>query len=101
MKNCLTWEQILNSYTNTPRDVVTLKQGLWFYVYGDGKDIYIEAGKSHIPSSKINITRKIDKQNFEIVYKTYVSNTPRSEIVDVTRNSAYWFGIFEELTNKS
>jgi len=99
--NNLTWEEILNSYTKKPRDVITLKRGLWFYVYGDGEEVYIEAGKKHCPSSKINSTRKIDKQNFEVVYKTYLSSAPRSEIADVTYNSAYWFGIFKDMSGKN
>ncbi|MBQ7376356.1 MAG: hypothetical protein IJW52_05695 [Clostridia bacterium] len=97
--NNLTWESILISFTENPRDVLTRKNGVWFYTFGDGKNVYVEAGKNHKNCSKITIRRRLDCENFENIFYMYVNNTPRSDLLEITRNSSYWFGIFSDLLN--
>lgn len=95
--NTLTWEKILNSFTENPRDVLTRDGGVWFYAYGDGKNVYIEAGKNHTKCSKITMRRILDKSNFKDVFDMYLTGAPRSEVCAITQNSSYWFGIFSTL----
>ena len=98
MKN-LTWKAILDEFTEKPRDVITRENGVWFYAYGDGKDVYVESGKNHKKSSKITVRRRLDYKNFEKVLNLYMNNAPRKEVLMITQNSSYWFGIFYDLQN--
>ena len=93
----LTINSIVNSYTNNPRNVITRKNGVWFYAYGDGENVYIESGRGKARCSKITVRRRLDLNNFDQVYMMYKQGNPRSEICDVTQNSSYWFGIFEDM----
>ena len=97
----LTWEVILKSFAQNPRDVITRQNGVWFYTYVDGKNIYIETGKDHTNASKLTMRRRLDKENFETIYDMYVNHVPRSKIRAVTLNSSYWFGIFSDLLNSN
>lgn len=97
--NNLTWEEIFDSFAKDPRDVITRQNGVWFYTYTEGKNIYVESGKNHTHCSKITTRRRLDSENFEIIYDMYLNNTPRSEVLNVTINSSYWFGIFSDLLN--
>ena len=96
----LTWRNILESFTKNPRDVITRRDGVWFYTYGDGEKVYIESAKNHARSSKITSRRVLDCKNFEKIYGMYVDGIPRSEVRNVTQNSSYWFGIFASLLNE-
>ena len=95
----LTARSIVNSFTNNPRNVLTRKNGVWFYAWGDGENVYIESGRDKARCSKITVRRRLDLNNFEQVYEMYLLGSPRSEVCDVTQNSSYWFGIFEDLLN--
>ena len=97
--NTLNWGEIFDSFAKNPRDVITQANGVWFYTYTEGKDIYVESGRNHKNRSKITTRRKLDRKNFETIYDMYLNNTPRSKILDITRNSSYWFGIFSDLLN--
>ena len=97
--NSLTWEEIFESFAKNPRDVITKENGVWFYAYTEDKDIYVESGRNHTKRSEISIRRKLDRQNFETIYNMYINNAPRSNFLDITRNSSYWFGIFSDLLN--
>ena len=99
MMNNLTWEGIFKSFTENPRDVITRENGVWFYAYGDGENVYVEAGKNHKKCSKITMRRRLDSKNFETIYDMYLSNAPRSKVCGITRNASYWFGIFSDLLN--
>lgn len=95
----LTLKEILESFSKNPRDVQTQQNGVWFYTYTEENSIYVEAGRSHTNCSKITTRRKLDSKNFETIYDMYLNNTPRSEVLNVTLNSSYWFGIFSDLLN--
>ena len=97
--NKLTWNDILKSYTDNPRDVITRENGIWFYAYGEGNKVYIESGRSHENCSIITLRRLLDSGNFEEVYDMYLKKAPREEVCAVTQNSSYWFGIFSELSD--
>ena len=95
----LTWEEILESFSKNPRDVITQQQGVWFYTYTEEKNIYVETGRNHTKCSKITTRRRLDSKNFETIYDMYLSNAPRSKVCGITRNASYWFGIFSDLLN--
>ena len=95
----LTVKDIVHSYTSNPRNVITRKNGVWFYAYGDGENVYIESGRGKVPCSKITVRRRLDLNNFDRVYLMYKQGCPRGEICDATQNSSYWFGIFEDMKN--
>ena len=92
----LTWTTILDSFTKSPRDVVT-KRGLWFYAYGDGKNVYVEKSRDHKISSNISVTRTLDFCNFETIFDMFINKSPSAEIQSITRNASYWFAIFREM----
>ena len=98
--NNLTWEGIFKSFTENPRDVITRKNGVWFYAYGDGENVYVEAGKNHKKCSKITMRRRLDREKFEEIFDMYVNNSPLREVREITQNSSYWFGIFSDLLSK-
>ena len=100
MMNNLTWEGIFKSFTDNPRDVITRKNGVWFYAYGDGENVYVEAGKNHKKCSKITMRRRLDREKFEEIFDMYVNNSPLREVREITQNSSYWFGIFSDLLSK-
>ena len=96
----LTWDTVLQSFTKDPRDVITRKEGVWFYAYGDGKDVYIEPGRNHENCSKITMRRRLDREHFDQIYDMYRNGTPRATVCAFTQNSSYWFGIFSALMNE-
>lgn len=96
----MNWNQILSSYTENPRDVRTRDEGIWFYAYGEGENIYIESGRYHQDCSHINGRRLLDRENLEEVYAMYRNGTARYKVCEVTQNSSYWFGIFRELEQR-
>lgn len=91
------WNIIVESFLETPRDVLTYGRRKYFYVYVENDDVYIESGREHKNISNIKVRRKLDSQNFDEVYEKYKSGAKPSEILNITYNSAYWFGIFREL----
>lgn len=95
----ITIKDIINSYTITPRNVLTRKNGVWFYARGDGENIYIESGRGKAHCSKITVRRRLDLNNFDEVYLMYKQGAPRTEVCNVTQNSSYWFGIFADLSD--
>ena len=101
----MNWLTVYESFLNNPRDVKTTpktsRTPLWFFVYAENGDIYIENAKNHIDSSKITQRRKLDKNNFS---KMTDLNDRRDrgfsvskEAKSVTVNQVYWFGIFHDL----
>lgn len=91
------WNKILDSYSKNPRDILTFGKRKYFYVYTEKDDIYIESGREHINASKITVRRKLDKENLEFIYSKYKAGSKPSEVLDITYNSVYWFGIFYDL----
>lgn len=96
---------IKQSYSERPRDVATTPQRntapRWFYVYSDGKNVFVESGHEHINKSKITNRIILDKNSIIDIYSMYCQYKRglmlRKEIRDRNRNSSYWFGIFSDL----
>lgn len=100
----ITWEEMIESYTNNPRDVKTTPtrgEGIWFYVYVEDDNIYIENAKNHLDSSKIKTRRKIEKEKIDIMMSLYCrrkkGESVSGEATDITYNQVYWFGIFADM----
>ena len=91
------WNLIADSYSKNPRDVLTYGKRKYFFVYVEENDIYIESGRTHKNASDIKTRRKIDKSNAETIYAAYKAGSKPSELLNVTYNSVYWFGIFRDL----
>jgi len=94
------WNDILKSFASNPRDVVTLKKGLWFYVYEENGHLCVESGRDHTKCSEITLQRKLCYKDFEKTYCMYVSGAPKTEIMRATHNSSYWYGIFSDVLNE-
>ena len=99
-----TWETILSSYTKEPRDVKTVplyKEGIWFYVYAENNNIYIENAQNHENGSAIKKRRLLDKENFDtmltLYYKRKKGEKVSKEAISTTHNQVYWYGIFSDL----
>lgn len=99
------WNEIVATFTDKPRDVKTApkikRKPKWFYVYSDGRDVYVRNAENHKESCVIKGNRRLDGVNANTVYELYLKrkagvNTAQKEN-DITPNSSYWFGIFEEL----
>lgn len=100
----ISWDEIVSSYKENPRDVKTApmrKDGIWFYVYAEASDIYIENAKNHLISSKIKVRRKIEKEKFNLLlllyYRRKNGESVTKEAIEITYNQVYWYGIFADM----
>lgn len=91
------WNEIIASYSEQPRDVLTAGKRKYFYVYTQENDVYIESGRNHKNASEISSPRLLDKEELSIIYNKYIDGEKASDIKDITWNSVYWFGIFADL----
>ena len=75
-KDKIEWRNIINSYINHPRDVITVpldREGKWFHVYADNDDLYIGVAADHSNTSNISQIRKLDKDKFEVMLDIFSS----------------------------
>ncbi len=100
----ITWKEIVLSYRNHPRDVKTIplyREGIWFYVYVENGDVYLENAKNHVNSSNMKVRRKLDKKKFDTMVEIYGQRLRGEKIskysTQVTRNQVYWYGIFADM----
>lgn len=101
----MNWQTVYESFLNNPRDVKTTpktnRTPLWFFVYAEDDNLYIENAKNHINSSKITQRRKLDKNNFlkmtDLNDRRDRGFSVSKEATSVTVNQVYWFGIFHDL----
>lgn len=63
------WSKILREFSENPRDVHTIpkvkKEPMWFFVYEEYGNIYIEKARSHEPSSSIQHRLRLRNRNYE------------------------------------
>ncbi len=104
MKEKVTWDNIILSYIDNPRDVKTnpiKKEGIWFYVYVENEDIYLENAKKHLCSSKIKGRRKLDKKKLDLMLMLNHERKNGAKVSQlaekITRNQVYWYGIFADI----
>jgi len=97
------WLRIIKDLSYNPRDLHTVpktnKKPLWFNAYSDGKFIYIDNAKDHVPSSNISATRKLNLSEFERIYPIHIRRE-QGEIVSkeaqkATVNQVYWYSIIK------
>ncbi|MBE6749404.1 MAG: hypothetical protein E7557_09295 [Ruminococcaceae bacterium] len=91
------WELIVNSYSENPRDVLTSGGKVYFYVYVEDGKVFLESGRNHANKSKITGRRQLDESNLTTIYNEYKSGAKPSDLLNITFNSVYWFGIFKDL----
>ncbi len=100
-----TWEEMVSSYINNPRDVKTIplhKEGVWFYVYVENNNIYVESARNHLTnSSVIRNRRKIENEKADIMlsfyYRRKKGEAVAKEATKITYNQVYWYGIFADM----
>ena len=100
----VTWEEMISAYINNPRDVKTIPlqgAGIWFYVYVENGDIYVESAKKHSDSSIIRNRRKIEKEKVDamlsLYYRRKKGEAAAQEAKRTTQNQVYWYGIFADI----
>ncbi len=101
----MTWQIIYESFHNNPRDVrtnpVTNKPSLWFYVYSENGNVYIDNARYHDNSSKLTHRRMLDKNNFaqmlDLNDRRNQGFAISKEATAVTVNQVYWYGILRDL----
>ena len=100
-----TWEELIKSFSETPRDVATVPmkrtQCKWFYVSVRADKLCVESGKHHDNPSKIKSARKLNEEDLATMYDFYVrrNNGEKLSAAETVRaiNQAYWYGIFADL----
>ena len=100
----ISWEEIVLSYKDNPRDVKTVpikRKGIWFYVYVENDNIYIENAREHADTSKIKIRRRLEKEKtnamLSLYYRRYNGEAVTVEATKTTVNQVYWYGIFADI----
>lgn len=112
-KKEIMWSDVVNAYVNNARDVktdpkphkvpnyTTNPKGLWFYVYAEKGNIYIENARNHSNSSRISGRRKLENEKFDAMLSLYErrkkGEAVSQEATDTTRNQVYWYGIFADM----
>jgi hypothetical protein len=103
-KKKITWEEIVTSYKKHPRDVITVplrKSGIWFYVYVENDNVYIENAKNHTSSAKLKCRRTLEKCKLDamlsIHYRRKNGEAVTQEAIDTSYNQVYWYGIFSDM----
>ena len=98
------WNEIVLSYASNPRDVKTVpmkREGIWFYVYAENDNIYVENARNHSNSSKIKVRRKIQKEELEDMISLHNKRrkgvSVSKEAIEITYNQVYWFGILNDM----
>ena len=96
---------IINSYTQKPRDVVTIpignRIGKWFNVRVENDKLVISAAKEHANTCNFKMQRTLNLNECEKVFDLYLKLQKgiitRKQVRDQTVNGSYWLGIFYDL----
>ena len=98
------WDQIFLEFQRNPRDICTNPirgNGVWFYVWTEGYNLFVSNSKSHAPSSKIKGRRRLNPSECDTMlhlYKMRCLGKPVSQAASATTvNQVYWYGIFHAL----
>lgn len=100
------WNKIISEFQENPRDVRTCPtrgQGVWFFVWVEGKNLYVSRSRAHTPSSSITGRRRLNPDECEPVFCLYkkrcLGEAVSREATGLTRNQVYWYGIFRIMEN--
>lgn len=98
------WEKIIAGLSEIPIEIATVPSNnrtpLWFSVYLDRGNIYVDNAIMNIPSTRMTGRRKIRKNDFLTVYQFYDrwnngERKLRQEVRTLSRNTAYIFGLID------
>lgn len=99
------YKDLVSSFENEPRDVCTVplrkKEPLWFYVYSNDGNLFVEVAKYHTNSSSIKKCRLLKEiecdKMMDIYHRRKRGEAVSKEAVATTRNQIYWYGVFSDL----
>lgn len=98
------WDEIFASFRQNTRDVCTCPtrgSGVWFYVWTEGRNLYVANSKEHIPSSTIKGRRRLNPDECETMLQLYKrrcrGESVSREAIAASVNQVYWYGIFHAL----
>jgi len=99
------WRKVIEILRKEPRDIVTVpsnkRQPLWFKVYIEKDNVYVENSDNYSPSTKMSNRRIITEKDFITVYEYYHKwangeRNLRQEVRLHSRNTAYIFGLISD-----
>lgn len=99
------YQKLANEYAANPRDVATVPlngQGQkWFHVFAEDDRLYVTSGKNHQVICEIKNPICLEERQAEAMLDIY-HRRQRGEAVSaeahkVTFQSAYWYGVFEDM----
>ena len=74
---------------------------MWFYVWTEGRDLYVANSKEHTPSSTIKGRRRLKPDECETMLQLYKrrcrGESVSREAIAASVNQVYWYGIFHAL----
>ena len=95
---------IVENFQAAPRDIHTVPlkgEPHWFYVYAENGNLYVEAARTHTPSSTIKGRRLLVSAECAMMMDIYQrrkkGEAVSKEATKATRCQVYWYGIFAEL----
>lgn len=106
LKSDISWANIVEEYTNNPRDVITIptddaRDGIWFYVHTEKGNVYITDAEFHTESSRVSNPIKLQEKHFEDMLSLYRRRKNGESISQEAKNvsfqQVYWYGIFADL----
>jgi len=99
------WQKILQSFLAEPRDVhtvpTTTREPIWFNVFVEKGELYVESAHHHTDSSSISKRRRLNEKLCQTMLSLYhrriKGESVHLEATRLTMNQVYWYGIFNEL----
>lgn len=102
-ESIIKWGDLLKKYL-TPKEIKTCplhnQKGKYFYVCSLNKSLYIYSGNTE-PACCIKGKRKLNKEELSTLYHLYKKRGSLEfdyhEMINCSRNSSYWFGVFVDM----
>lgn len=99
------WVNIVAGIAMNPQDLPTVpknaRQPLWFYAYIHRGFLFVQKSNTNEPSAKISTRRRINYDDFDVVYTYYHrwlsgEKNVRHEVSRLSRNTAYIFALISK-----
>lgn len=93
---------LIQDFKENPRDIPTAPKSRvpkWFHVFVRNNTLYVESANHHVDDTcDIQGIRILNPNEHESIFSLYQKRNTTSisaEAQQLTHNSSYWFGIFE------